>query len=215
MTRPLIALTSSLVAVAAMFATPASGASNICPAHKRSWAPSIGWITWRGGVDPAQVYPSYLRGWIWGENVGWVHLGSGDGPYDNVDGDSFGVNVDAQTGECSGVAWAENVGWINFGTSGWLGAEGARFDHDEGRFRGWAWGENVGWINLEGALRFVAALIGDLDGDGVVNFADLNAVLSEFNAASPDLSKDVNGDGLVNFADLNVVLASINTSCSS
>jgi hypothetical protein len=49
---------------------------------------------------------------------------------------------------------------------------------------------------------------GDLNGDGVVNFADLNLVLSNFGASGePGATPgDANGDGLVNFIDLNIVL---------
>lgn len=47
---------------------------------------------------------------------------------------------------------------------------------------------------------------GDANGDGVVDFSDLNAVLSQFGQMAPDLLGDVDGDGDVDFSDLNVVL---------
>jgi hypothetical protein len=50
-------------------------------------------------------------------------------------------------------------------------------------------------------------LDGDATGDGVVNFADLNAVLSEFGITGATLEGDVNCDGVVNFGDLNAVLS--------
>jgi hypothetical protein len=54
------------------------------------------------------------------------------------------------------------------------------------------------------------ALTGDANGDGIVNFADLNLVLANFGfSGTPgSLSGDLNGDGVVNFADLNLVLSS-------
>ncbi|MBX3353571.1 MAG: hypothetical protein KF684_11620 [Phycisphaeraceae bacterium] len=47
----------------------------------------------------------------------------------------------------------------------------------------------------------------DTNGDGVINFADLNAVLTDFGRAGEGLPGDVNCDGAVNFADLNVILS--------
>lgn len=51
------------------------------------------------------------------------------------------------------------------------------------------------------------ACYGDVNGDGVVNFADLNIVLSQFGQSGAGLQGDVNGDGTVNFADLNIILS--------
>jgi hypothetical protein len=55
--------------------------------------------------------------------------------------------------------------------------------------------------------------VGDTNGDNLVNFADLNAVLSEFGEAGIGLAGDVNGDGSVNFADLNTVLSEFGNEC--
>lgn len=54
---------------------------------------------------------------------------------------------------------------------------------------------------------------GDTNGDRIINFADLNAVLSAFGAIGPGLLADVNGDGRVNFADLNTVLSNFGVFC--
>ncbi|MGP1310270.1 MAG: hypothetical protein ACTS27_08750 [Phycisphaerales bacterium] len=56
---------------------------------------------------------------------------------------------------------------------------------------------------------------GDTNGDNVVNFADLNAVLSEFGTVgAPGFTgADVTADGAVNFADLNAVLSAFGTAC--
>jgi hypothetical protein len=54
---------------------------------------------------------------------------------------------------------------------------------------------------------------GDTNGDNVVNFTDLNAVLSDFGATGAGLAGDVNGDGVVNFADLNEVLSAFGAAC--
>ncbi len=53
--------------------------------------------------------------------------------------------------------------------------------------------------------------LGDANGDNVVNFADITAVLSnwlDFGAAG-----DVNNDWIVNFLDITIVLANWNTTC--
>ncbi|MGP1310860.1 MAG: hypothetical protein ACTS27_11740 [Phycisphaerales bacterium] len=56
---------------------------------------------------------------------------------------------------------------------------------------------------------------GDTNGDNIVNFADLNAVVSDFGSIGTDLPGDVNGDGIVNFEDLNIVLSNFGTVCAS
>jgi hypothetical protein len=54
---------------------------------------------------------------------------------------------------------------------------------------------------------------GDTNGDGVVNFSDLNAVLSAFGLTKPSLPGDLNHDGVVDFLDLNTVLSSFGRVC--
>lgn len=54
---------------------------------------------------------------------------------------------------------------------------------------------------------------GDASGDGVVNFVDLNLVLSQFGQSGLGLSGDINADGVVNFPDLNFVLSAFGQSC--
>ncbi len=47
---------------------------------------------------------------------------------------------------------------------------------------------------------------GDVNRDGVTNFADLNIILGQFGLTGPGLQGDLNLDNAVNFADLNIVL---------
>ncbi len=54
---------------------------------------------------------------------------------------------------------------------------------------------------------------GDTNGDRIVDFADLNNVLSVYNQSGQGLPGDVNGDGVVNFEDLNLVLGNFNLTC--
>jgi hypothetical protein len=55
----------------------------------------------------------------------------------------------------------------------------------------------------------------DANGDGVVNFGDLNTVLSHFGESGESyyIPGDVVLDSIVNFSDLNAVLAAFGTSC--
>lgn len=51
---------------------------------------------------------------------------------------------------------------------------------------------------------------GDLNGDGQINLADLNLVLSQFGQSG---CLDANGDGVIDLADLNTVLAAFGNVC--
>ena len=68
-------------------------------------------------------------------------------------------------------------------------------------------------VTLTGLVVAGIACPGDTNGDGVVNFADLNTVLGEFGLSGSGLAGDLNDDGMVNFADLNEVLANFGISC--
>ncbi len=54
---------------------------------------------------------------------------------------------------------------------------------------------------------------GDTTGDDVVDFIDLNLILSQFGLVGPGLSGDLNGDGTVDFLDLNAVLSFFGGAC--
>lgn len=61
------------------------------------------------------------------------------------------------------------------------------------------------------------ACVGDIDGDGLIGLADLNAILSSFNTASTEpgynAAADLDDDDFVGFTDLNIVLSAFNTAC--
>jgi hypothetical protein len=82
-----------------------------------------------------------------------------------------------------------------------------------------AHGDDLNGSNSGSAFVFVSSAVpapcpGDANGDNIVNFTDLNAVLTAFGQSGVGLPGDVNGDGTVNFADLNEVLANFDSTCT-
>ncbi len=69
--------------------------------------------------------------------------------------------------------------------------------------------EYIGGITLVPEIG--ADCFGDVTGDNMVNLADLNLVLANFGATTPE--GDADGDGDVNLADLNMVLANFGNNC--
>lgn len=62
-------------------------------------------------------------------------------------------------------------------------------------------------------VEFLPACPGDANADRVVDFLDLNAVLSQFGQSGVGLEGDVNYDGSIDFPDLNIVLGAFGSSC--
>jgi hypothetical protein len=65
----------------------------------------------------------------------------------------------------------------------------------------------AGWLADAAGANIKASCRGDANGDRIVNFADLNAVLAGFGESGEGVQGDVNCDDVVNFSDLNTVLA--------
>ena len=124
-------------------------AANIDPADKNAWSSQTGWVnaspTHGGLTVVADGENGYLSGFAWSENVGWIKLGAGVGPYANTGAGDWGVNMDA-SGNLSGYAWSSHAGWINFHST----HSQVSIDTDTGRFDGYGWGENIGWIHFKG-----------------------------------------------------------------
>lgn len=63
-------------------------------------------------------------------------------------------------------------------------------------------------------VRVLVPCPGDANGDDVVDFSDLNAVLAGYGATGDGLPGDLNEDGVVDFSDLNAVLAVFGGGCT-
>ncbi len=83
-------------------------------------------------------------------------------------------------------------------------------------------GRHVTVSNADGMATLTLAFVvmpgftpcpGDTNGDRIVNFADLNTILSQFGQTGAGLSGDLNSDGIVNFTDLNIVLSNFGIVC--
>ena len=70
----------------------------------------------------------------------------------------------------------------------------------------------IGSVVDRGAYEFTGTCTGDVNGDGVIDLADLTIVLSNFGQNVP--FGDANGDGVVDLVDLNIVLAAFGQPCS-
>ncbi len=115
-----------------------------------AWGENIGWANAAPNRDGVLIHfdgsSGWLSGYAWCENVGWIKLGAGTGPYPNTGAADWGVNLDG-AGVLSGYAWGENIGWVKFDPA----SGGVTVNFASGALAGHAWGENVGWLRFSGA----------------------------------------------------------------
>ncbi len=69
----------------------------------------------------------------------------------------------------------------------------------------------IGSVVDRGAYEFTGTCTGDVNGDGVIDLADLNKVLANFNQPVP--FGDADGSGTVDMTDLNIVIAAFGSAC--
>ena len=62
------------------------------------------------------------------------------------------------------------------------------------------------WYKFEKIMDHEPAIKGDVNGDGEVNIADINAVIDMILSGTFNAKGDVNGDGEVNIADINAII---------
>lgn len=77
-----------------------------------------------GTIDSTYKY-------AWGNNIGWVNLGTSGG------------NIHITDSAITGYAWSQNYGWINMNP-----ASSGIVNDGEGDLSGHAWGQNLGWIDF-------------------------------------------------------------------
>ena len=190
----------------AVFPLLSHAATNINDPNAFSWGANVGYMNWRAdGANGVVVGRYILSGYIYGANIGWIHVGDGtpdDGiQYSNASATDFGVNTiedPSVPGEyyLRGFAYGANVGWINFEETG-----NARVILSNNRLRGYAWGANIGWINLDDLNVFVQANNidpgADTDGDGVTDAWEY----IHFGNLAMDGTGDPDGDGEDNLSE--------------
>ncbi|GEM_PF-1962837 len=148
--------TAALLCLLTLLTVSGVFAGEIVPEGTYSYGENVGWFNWKPTHSSVTVYDTYLSGYLWQENVGWIHVGDGPAEGENSysndpeDEEDYGVNRNPETGELSGYGWSENAGWINFApTHGgiYITSDGKFYGEDESDY-GWAWGQNIGWINF-------------------------------------------------------------------
>lgn len=104
------------------------------------------------------VTSTELRGYAWGEGVGWIVLNCAD-TTSGCSGANGNFKVANTTdGALSGYAWGENTGWINFGPFTNPAISTVKINTTTGFFRGslgatgYAWSQNYGWLQFDCAL---------------------------------------------------------------
>ena len=166
--------------LAAFAASATSAQSNFDPENSVTEVETIGAVNWRPSIeDGAVINQFYASGFIYGANIGWVHLGfaPADGfQYRNNSATDFGVNV-TSTGELRGFAYGANVGWLSFESIG-----NPRVDWISGELSGRIWAANLGWIELKRAgqnLRIESlATPPDSDGDNIPDAWEMRHALN-------------------------------------
>ncbi|MBP6904661.1 MAG: carboxypeptidase regulatory-like domain-containing protein [Candidatus Pacebacteria bacterium] len=99
------------------------------------------------------VSSTELRGWAWGEGIGWIVMNCADTTSGcSATNGNFKV-ANTAGGLLSGYAWGENAGWVNFGpfTNPLISTvkiTGGEFGGTLGN-AGYAWAENYGWIKFD------------------------------------------------------------------
>jgi hypothetical protein len=70
----------------------------------------------------------------------------------------------------------------------------------------------IGSVVDRGAYEFTGTCTGDVTGDGLIDLADLNLVLANFNQPVP--FGDADGSGSVDMTDLNIVISAFGNACT-
>lgn len=122
--------------------------NTIDPGQANAYGANMGWIN-HDAPDGLEVTETYLRGYAYSGNFGWIHYG--DQPqnghtYSNANAQDYGVNLDESL-NLSGYAYCPNIGWINFSWASASDPNRPKINTD-GNITGYAYSANFGWIFL-------------------------------------------------------------------
>ena len=198
----------NLLLLATFFALApmAAATSTISPGNPYSYGANFGFMNWRASTaDGVEIGEYVCSGYIYGANVGWIHMGDGTPTnniqYSNASAADFGVNYSidpAQPGMAilRGFAYGANIGWINFESVG-----NPRLRFSDGNFEGYVWSANCGWINLgNGAfvLNTLSVTPGiDTDMDGMADAFEFQF----FGSLAMNATTDTDGDGMTDLQE--------------
>ncbi|MFN2622345.1 MAG: hypothetical protein ABR611_05815 [Chthoniobacterales bacterium] len=195
-------------------------ASTINATNAFSWSGNTGFWNWRPSTaDGVNVGAFICQGYIYGANVGWINMGTGNPAnhiqYQNNSATDFGVNFTIDPSNPShaflrGFAYGANIGWINFEDTGnpyvilsnCATANPATCGLSQ--LRGYVWSANVGWINLDDLNVFVSTDVidpgVDTDGNGLPDAWEYIF----FGNIGVDPNADPDGDGETNIGEYRV-----------
>lgn len=158
------------ITVAALPLATAAEPSSIGATARHAHSSNAGWLDFRLPTsEGVRVTDTFLAGYAYAANFGWINLGSGipenGHTYTNSSAADFGVNL-SPDGRLNGYAYSPNVGWINFEQ-----VHGQpRVNLLNGKFTGSAYSANIGWISLAttvSELTTVTITRKDEDHDGM------------------------------------------------
>jgi hypothetical protein len=184
-------------------AVPCVADTTIGSSAKYAWAANSGWMNLAPNLtDGVVVGGSFLSGWAFSGNTGWIFFGDGSPAnghgYANTSATDCGVNHDG-AGNLSGYAYSANTGWIHFGWASPASPDRPRFDLQSGAFVGFAYSANTGWVNLgTGRLATDSIVSPDSDLDGI---ADHWEMLHFGNLTSAGIGTHGDGDGVTDQAE--------------
>jgi hypothetical protein len=159
------------------------------------------------GFGGAILFENGLNALVSGTIVGNQVLGAGNGggiahlpPTDPALLGAVSVlNLDTVTVTGNSAAFVGGL-WIETGDGSLVNLDGSTLcDNANGNINA------SDWVDLGG--NQVCQCVGDLDGNGVVNSADLTAILGAWGPCPGPCPADINGDGVVDPVDLTAVLS--------
>ena len=85
----------------------------------------------------------------------------------------------------------------------------------DSEWSGWSWSQDFYTLAPDNIPLVATGLLGDIDGNGVVDIVDYRKMLTQFGLAPGDHSADLNGDNIVNLADFAILRGSFGSTTES